>query len=94
MLSLGKLHILIYRETLTCVAELISKSRTRVPTPPIWIFHFVFGRAIFSKPCGYQFTKIGHALALHKLGWVYVERLWVYLNLYGALDAALKNNHL
>ena len=83
---------LLVMTTSTRTSVLISKSR--VPTPPIWIFHFVFGRAIFSKPCGYQFTKIGHALALHKLGWVYVERVWVYLNLYGALDAALKNNHL
>ena len=33
---------------------------------------------IFSKPCGYQFTKLGHALELHKLGGVYIQRLWVY----------------
>ena len=64
------------RETLAAVAELISKSR--VPTPPIWIFHFVFGHEIFSKPHGYQFTKLGHALELHKLGGVYIQRLWVY----------------
>ena len=33
---------------------------------------------IFSKPHGYQFTKLGHALELHKLGGVYIQRLWVY----------------
>jgi hypothetical protein len=32
----------------------------------------------FSKPHGYQFTKLGHALELHKLGRVYIQRLWVY----------------
>ena len=32
----------------------------------------------FSKPHGYQFTKLGHALELHKLGGVYIQRLWVY----------------
>ena len=34
-----------YRETLAWVAKLTSKSR--VPTPPIWIFHFVFARTNF-----------------------------------------------
>ena len=33
---------------------------------------------IFSKPHGYQFTKLGHALELRKLGGVYIQRLWVY----------------
>ena len=33
---------------------------------------------IISKPCGYQFTKLGHALELRKLGGVYIQRLWVY----------------
>ena len=32
----------------------------------------------FSKPHGYQFTKLGHALELHKVGGVYIQRLWVY----------------
>ena len=65
------------RETLAAVAELISKSR--VPTPSIQIFKDTTERLeIFSKPCGYQFTKLGHALELHKLGGVYIQRLWVY----------------
>jgi hypothetical protein len=34
---------------------------------------------IFSKPHGYQFTKLGHALELRKLGGVYIQRLWVYI---------------
>jgi hypothetical protein len=33
------------RETLAWVTELISKSR--VPTPPMWIFHFVSGHKNF-----------------------------------------------
>ena len=33
------------RETLAWVAELISKSRS--PTPPIWIFHSVTGHENF-----------------------------------------------
>ena len=32
----------------------------------------------FSKPCGYQFTKLGRAPELHKLGGFYIQRLWVY----------------
>ena len=33
---------------------------------------------ILSKPYGYQFTKLSHALELRKLGGVYIQRLWVY----------------
>ena len=33
---------------------------------------------IFSKPHGYQFTKLGHALELRKKRGAYIQRLWVY----------------
>jgi hypothetical protein len=33
---------------------------------------------IFSQLCSYQFTKLGHALELRKLGGVYIQRFWVY----------------
>jgi hypothetical protein len=65
------------RETLAWVAQLISKSRS--PTPPIWMFHFVLARANFIRnPVAINSPELGHALELHKLGGVYIQRLWVY----------------
>jgi hypothetical protein len=74
MPSLGELCILAYRETLAMVAELINKSRS--PTPTIWIFHFVNGQPDFLQTMWlqlYQFTKLGYALELQKLGGVYIH---------------------
>ena len=65
------------RETLAAVAELIRKSRS--PTPPILIFQFTAVRAQFSRNhVAINSPKLGHALELHKLGGVYIQRLWVY----------------
>ena len=76
MPSLGELCVLACRETLAWVAELISKSRS--PTPPIWIFHFVTVFSNFLETPRLSIHQTWPHPRTPQVRGVYIQRLWVY----------------
>jgi hypothetical protein len=67
---------MVCRETLAALAELISKSR--VPTPPIWIFHFVFGHKNFLETPRLSIHQTWPRPRTPQVRGVYIQRLWFY----------------
>ena len=76
MPSLGELCVMACRETLAAVAELISKSRS--PTPPIWIFHFVTAHGNFLETLRLSIHQTWPRSRTPQVRGVYIQRLWVY----------------